>query len=382
MRWRRVAGMGLLVAFSACRAGCQGPPTPAFIRCPNDDGCTVSNGTGVYYVEDGFAGIGPTKLMITHFLNTGTQVGFSGRYFDPRVNLWFPLLAPGLVYSAEYQGKVNLQVVSVTETNTVPTWTLTDPAAANPADRTKVVKDNDLLGLKLYIRFTIPVRDPGQKPPGTPNDPRAAAAATNGTTLAYQLDFTNRAVDKPFKQEVHAYQMRWRELTGTPPEEYCVNQAHAPDPVVFQQGVDIDPVTGSVARNASTAGFVTLSCRGGAPAIVYSWSYPYQGANAFYFDAGLHMKRASYCGDYNYYTKSPTSIQIADDQGLNSDPIGRLEARWSTTGAVCVNRSNVRHWSIISAKGFTFSCNGHALPTCSGSPTAPFLADGPMTPGP
>jgi len=131
----------------------------------------------VYYAEDGFAGIGPTKLMITHFLNTGSQVGFSGRYFDPRVNLWFPLLAPGLVYSAEYQGKVNLQVVSVTETNTVPTWTLVDPAAANPADRTKVVKDNDLLGLKLYIRFTIPARGKDPQTPGTPNDPRVAAAA-------------------------------------------------------------------------------------------------------------------------------------------------------------------------------------------------------------
>ena len=160
---------------------------------------------------------------------------------------------------------------------------------------------------------------------------------------------------------------------GAAPVPYCVDAHGNADPVVFQGGIAIDPDTARVTRGGSTDGVVTLSCRSGAPATVYSWGYRHR-EDAYYFDAALQMKRASYCGDGATYTRSATLIDIADDRGGARSPLARLEARWTPTGASCVNRDHLRHPELAVEKRFTFTCQGRSLPPCTTPALERYLA--------
>jgi hypothetical protein len=207
--------------------------------------------------------------------------------------------------------------------------------------------------------------------------------------------------------------MQWKNLSDpsiASTQQYCRGPSQQPDTVVFQQGIDVDPVKGTVARPGAAASFVTLSCSLGAPAKVYSWGYSYQGSSpsATLFDAGIHMKRASYCADFRHYTWADTDIFKSDDQNINhlinppppSAPPG-IEAWWGPNGALCVNSENMRHLSLAPANDVSlmscggkpymsgqplqdcsFVCNGIPLPKCPQSPLPqpwpPFLADGPV----
>jgi hypothetical protein len=376
--WGMAVGLGMLTTFSACgscqRPGETGTETQFFIVCPDPgQGCAASNGTGVYFAEDGKAEIGPTRMMITHFINTGAQVNFAGRYFDPTSSLWYPLDTPGTVYAADLGTTTGLSVLSVEEHDTLPTWKLEEPSTHTPHK----AKGDGLTDLKLYIRFTIPLHGDPQQLPKFTEAVRVRAAADRTVTLSYVLSFVNPQQPSPFGHPFHTYEMQWRDLAGSAaPVDYCGDQDGHADSVVYQQRVDVEPLSGAVSPNASS---VTLSCSRGAPAVVYSWGYTHDATGSQYFAAAIHMKRASYCGNNQYYTKTPTEILIADDQGINHKHIDHLEARWTAHGATCVNQSNLRHSAMTTPSSFV--CNGHALPSCGSTPSS-FLEEGPETPGP
>lgn len=347
-------------------------------RCPDPPNCTAGNGTGIYAAEGGFAGIAALvstggdnramrAIMITHFIvqrpanPNGVAVTFTYGYFEPKTNAWIALSPPGLgrVESADYRLQKSLQVIGALEINTTPVWVLRNPSG----NTTVSVTDTQLVDLVLHVSFTVPGR-------------RTPVLAT----LGFNAASTTPRVDN-FKTSARVYDLRWQNLSDSPataPQPYCHGPHNVPDTAVFQQGIAVDPVNGTVTR--SNAAGITLSCSLGAPAVVYRWGYPYHGSasDTFYFDAGIHMKRASYCGDANYYTVSGTRIQIADDRSIQSEPIRFLEARWSPSGAICVdyNRPDyLRHPEM----GFTGQCGSKLVSKCIGAATSPYLADGPVT---
>lgn len=294
--------------------------------------CTPPNGPGIYTAEEGHAEIGTDRLLITHFINTTTQVEFDGRYFDANMSRWRKLPHPGRIESAEYSaadGRLqrDLLVTAIHENATVPTWTLQFPAGV-----TQTVTGPQLASLKLHITFDVP-----------------------RTTLhqQYVLRF-DQGLTEARTRSVTMYNMLWLDVTPGAPTNasftpYCFWPGGGPpepgtlepeDPVVFQEGIDVDPATGLIPR-PSIANLVTLSCWHGAPATVYGWGYTYRGSSdeTFYFDAGIHMKRASYCADETYYTKTGLYIQIADDRGIQKSITNPdLEAWWQPDGAVCLGK--------------------------------------------
>ncbi|MEO7732045.1 MAG: ADYC domain-containing protein, partial [Kofleriaceae bacterium] len=302
--------------------------------------------------EQGFAGIGePEQLLITHFMPGGEGVRFQARYFETTTSLWRFLVEPGNVMSADYDGETGMSVLSVTEQATVPTWAL---QGIHP--HRVIVTGGDLARLKLHLRFDV----------GTGN-------------RFYDVDFAGVEATRPLvgqRQPTH-YVMRWGPSTpaNVAPRAYCQDARGAADAVVFQQGLDVDPISGAVVRNAKTAAFVTMSCGLGAPAIAFNWGYDYGGPLAeTYFDAAIQMKRASYCADAGHYTVAGTPIGIGDDRHTNSPPNPSLrpEASWTRDGATCVNLDLLRH----PEKGFTGSCGTRTLPACAPPPTTgPYLDD-------
>jgi ADYC domain len=343
-----------------CPAPCPDPPT-----------CTCTNGTGVYAAEGGFAGItvrmgrdGRTvslPIMITHFINNGSglrgNVTFNYGYFDPSTNQWkSPGIGTGRVDSADYGSQTDFRVISVHEgiEPTMPLWELLDPATGTPVR----VSDSQMPALGLYISFTVPG--------GTP-----------GSMVLKKALLSFNKVPKIARNGggyVYVYGMQWKNLSDSSiasPQQYCRDSSQKPDTVVFQQGINVDPATGKVAPRSGTANLVTLSCFQGAPAKVYSWGYSYQGSSSsstFYFDAGIHMKRASYCADFRHYTWAGTSIDRLDDQEINkqipppppNSPLPPdLEAWWSPDGALCVNSEHMRHSSLAPKDIDLLSCNGN-----------------------
>jgi hypothetical protein len=242
----------------------------------------------------------------------------------------------GSVWSADYDGATHLTVKSVSELATLPTWTLED-ANGNLYE----VSGDKLLELQLHLSFADPA---------------------TGKIAMYVLGF-DAAVNEKGHNVVHKYNMNWRmDQPNTTPQQYCFDVTGAPDPVVFQQGLFVNPTTAAVTRDETTKGTVMLSCRLGAPATVWWWGYPYLGHSAAtFFDAGLQMKRASYCADSKHYTYTGTHIFIADSSGIEDDPIKELEAFWTAQGAICL--SNLRHPNLTPAP-FSGSCNGHVLKPC------------------
>jgi hypothetical protein len=298
------------------------------VLCPDDD-CAVGNGTGVYFQEDGHAGAGGFDLLITHFVNYHKPnvargfVGFAGRYHNPRAidvpppisgpfwidtrysNAWVRLGDLGTVDSADLDG-VSYQVASVSESGTVPTWTLIGALGS-----TFQVSGPDLH--RLVIHLTAP--SVGLPPSATPTDLQY--------TLTFGAGQPDNSMSKTSPHTAYKYPMHWQ---GTGPGEagshsYCSGAAATAggplpdDGVVFQQGIDVDPVSGKVLANPNV---VTLSCSLGAPATAYRWGYDYapfplfpqiSAVTLWYFNAAIQMT---------------------------------IEAFWTPEGATCLTKANLR----------------------------------------
>lgn len=334
------------------------------LLCPDGTtNCCSTNGAGVYTAEGGFAGVDvyrsppvgqppnvARKIMIPRFVNTGSGVALSAGSFDGN-NRWMPI-GDGRVLSADLGERVGMAVTAVHETATTPAWHLAD--ARGSLD----VVGDQLATLRLHVEL----------PDGW------------GNLVAATLDFAGPATRGPGElPDVRAYSMRWRvDSEPGPWKPYCLDADRAPDSVVFQEDIAVDPETGLVSQPGAGS-TVTLSCLHGAPATVFGWHYPYRGADLYHFASGVQMKRASYCADGRYYTAAGTAIEIADDRHIQNSVVHHLEAWWTPQGASCVNLGNLRH----SRLGFTGACDGRTLPPCPGGPAPPpFLIAGPQTPAP
>jgi hypothetical protein len=351
----------------------SGRETPACpcANCLTNCGGDGPNGTGIYTAEGGKAAIGDAQLMITHFNNTGTSVTFDGIYRNPHSGIWQPLAHPGHVDRADYRS-VGRAVLAVSEASTVPTWRLLD--TVHPSAPI-LVSGPDLAELELHISFEFPIV--------------VTMAATRSYVLAFQPAPPAPPGPGPTnaRRAAIAFRMRWRlpNIAAASAIDYCSDAGSNPDPIVFQQGIAVDPFTGAVTR---PPGAVTMSCRLGAPAVVYSWGYEYQGdyPATYYFDAAIHMKRASYCADARHYTVTGTMIQIDDDAVIHQTPnMALLEAEWTPHGASCIHRdANGKPDHLRYPKlDFQGICYGKQVPACASvgpgapPPPSPYLADAP-----
>ena len=331
-------------------------------HCPDPDNCTVTNGGGVYTEELGDASIGPNDFMITHFINvSGGGVTLEGRGIDTTHPTYYKT-QPGTVYYARYNGGPMRQVLSVSETGTLPTFKLATPNGPN------FVTGADLLHLQLVLSF--------------------------GGKL-WSITFWNRWQEPGIAGNpnvtLQKFDMRWEEgeLATANAQPYCrrapINNSD-PDAVVFEQGIKVNPVTAIMAQDDS---YVTLSCRHGAVAMVRWWGYVYNGGpnQTEMFEAAMHMKRASYCGDDSFYTRANTDIMIRDTAGNLHDTLSPtdFEARWGRPAnggpirALCVNMAHRRHpaalYPPVTGDLFTGTCeNGPTIPACADGAFAP-LAD-------
>jgi hypothetical protein len=338
--------------------------------CPDGTtNCCPTNGTGVYTAESGYAGIGDERLMITHFINnttcTDTPQGECVTFNGQCIGAQGPsscLSAPGRVTSATYM-KQAYRVHSVGETDTEPVWRLTNTATGEP----RSVKGADIENLTLDISFVT----------------REAMIAPPRYTLSFE---TPKIFDKDGGHPVRTYNMRWSSSAGGLAKQYCIapsiqENAFIRDSIVFQMGIEVDPGTGVTGRQKAKD-LVTLSCRLGALATVYEWGYDYRPASTQdespYFDAAIHMKRASYCGGADHYTIAGTPIEFADNiHSSKKQHPDRLEAKWDAKGATCINLNNRRHPELP----FDGQCkNKEPLPACTEEVSAGlYLASGPRS---
>jgi ADYC domain len=289
--------------------------------CPDPFDCTLNNGGGVYTEELGTIGFGTDHYMIGRFVNLGAGLQVQGRGYDPNTGNYYGHTAE--LVRAIYNGQ-GYSVVGISESLTLPTVTLSGlPPLVGP----------QIAGLQLVFKV-----DDG------------IWTLTFTESLADDPGY-NSAKLNPLK-EFHAV---WNEGEGyqsSLAQEYCTRapvDATTPgemDPVVFQQGIDVNPVTAVMVQNND---YVTLSCRHGALATVRFWGYGYRNqATADLFEGAMHMKRASYCGDDTFYTRRDTLIRVRDSLGLMDDTLDPIEfeATWgrpsasSPIRALCVNK----HW--------------------------------------
>lgn len=343
---RLLAASALLLA-----AGCGAEPTPAtadgrgapdtpdgtraaqgIVKCPDPNSCTLSNGTGVYFAEKGSAGLDDDiHLLVTHFDNHEKDVTFEGRYYDFDNDVWQDLPTSGLVTTGIFGGD-EWDVVALHEAGSAARVTL-----QSRKDGTQIVlSGKDLLELELRLRIENPMK--------------------RGKLSFYLLRFTAVDVDG----NVDIYMPEWRpDAYGTQWKPYCLDPNGKPDNAVFQEGIQVDPVTGAVNYGGAADYSVTFSCRLGAPATCEVWGYE-SIKYAWQFRSCIHMKRASYCGDAGNYTISGTKLLVADSVPLWTDKIDNttVEAKWSPKGAVCV--TNPRHPGL----GFNFFCGGFPVPKC------------------
>jgi hypothetical protein len=326
---------------------------------------TSSNGIGIYTAEQGKAGIGEHQFMITHFANVGSATNPSGvhvygRYFDDGSQTWKEVTQPGSLSVGNAQGQGG-PALAMAEDGTTPQWTVRDPQT----NRQVLVHGNGAVELTLTITLgafglvEYPLHltpRPSAPPPLDPNVPDKNSITT------YDLTWSDPAIIG---------------LTASAPP-YCVDAHGQPDPVVFQQGIVVNPIDGQVTRGAAAAGVITMSCLQGAPATVYRWGYR---TDSDLFNAGIQMKRASYCGDAQYFTVAGTQIEIADSDRIQTATprLEDVEAWWSPTGATCLNPVRERHRGM----GFSGTCLGVALLPCPTTlPAAPYLYDAPKHPAP
>ena len=331
------SSIGLVVVALAsfgCSVDDQGttnePPETAargIITCSDPDNCALPNGGGVYTEELGHIGFGANQYMISRFVNTGTSVEVQGRGYNPYTGLFYTHGAE--LAEAIYNGN-SYHLVSVSESLTTPTFVL------GSSNGNITLTGQGILGLQLVFKS-----DSGMQ---TLSFVEYLGPDTNPNTP-----------DQATLQQFHA---KWNDGIGLSgqAQEYCTrapvkDQPLASDAVVFQQAIAVNPITAVMVRNNN---FVTLSCRHGAIATARWWGYKYRDtqANADLFEAAMHMKRASYCGDDTFYTRANTDILINDGHfetmGLGSDV---YEASWGRPNgdpskpirALCVNRHYSRH---------------------------------------
>jgi hypothetical protein len=367
---RKLACLGMLVAATGCGAlGSNSDPGAPRIEagdvqlidafgCPGDD-CTLSNGTGVYYQETGYAGVDSDfRLLITHFVN-GTDakgrpaVTIAGRYWNPPDLLfhyggaWVDL-SNAVFDTVSFKGN-RWHVDSVSESGTAVTWTLTNYyiTGSDLHAQTITVTGADLEQLELPV--VVPSIG-------------ASPYLPNPFPMRFSLHFKSEeppVVGRGKSQfTIHKYNLHWSDPNNAD-VPYCYGAirpdgaARTYDAAVFQQGIVVHPVTGQVTADASA---VTLSCFYGAPATAYWWGYDYKMAPSslahrhnvatlWYFGSAIQMKRAAYCGDGRYYTRAGTKIAINDarliQQGFNTP--SQIEALWTPTGASCLNPGELRH---------------------------------------
>ena len=324
---------------------------PLSRQCPDpEEKCPVGNGGGVYTEELGNAHIGNSDLMLTRFMNVNGHVYVAGRGLDSTGTSYAQFT--GDVVDASYNGTYGYTVVSVSESLTVPKFMLRAGSAAPfPVD------GDDILNLRLVIEFD---------------------------GVDYTLSFWNPQGDTGTSgyntATLRMYYMRWnpgKVFNGATSQPYCTRapiNGSVPDPVVFQQGIGVNALSAKMVRNDS---YVTLSCRYGAIATVRWWGYVYRGnaAQSTMFEAAMHMKRASYCGDDTFFTRANTYIYIKDivpNQHGTVTPTN-MEASWGadTNGrirALCVTDANRRR-PLAKYYGDVFdrTCNGTvspAIPDC------------------
>ena len=297
--------------------------------CPDWRNCDLGNGGGVYTQEHGYAGIGPNGFLITHFINNGSSVSLSGRRYNPSTSAF--QVDGGSVQGAYYHGTY-YSVLSVHEDLTKPTWRLSD--GVNPpfdVSGSQIVTKSSpyLQGLQLVVglsdgsdnkQYTIAFSD------------YVSESMTSVTGNVATVDKTN---------------VVWKLTSSTMLfQEYCHLAGTAGgDTAVFQEGFAVNALTADFAANSA---FVTLSCREGGPPTARLWGYTYGTTTTFRFQAALHMKRASYCGDFRYFTKVGTHIKAYDPVGkqhnIGTATYQNIEAVWTKDGAKCVNLGDkLRH---------------------------------------
>jgi hypothetical protein len=348
----------LVVTIGACAmdgAGVTEVESNVIIKgndCPDIRNCDEGNGGGVYTDENGFVGIGPNQFLITHLINvvdsTGTKhVNLAGRYYSASDGYW--RAGTGQVTGAHYQNEW-YSVEELNESFTVPKFTLSRSGITRDVTGPDIQYNNGL-GLVLHVSL-----DDG--------------------TGEYDLSWGNYSSEPGNNVVVRKAYMRWQsQKQGTTWTQYCRMADGTPDPIVFQQGIGVHPVTADLIYDSA---YVTPGCRHGGPATVRLWGYSYRNntSTADQFKAALHMKRASYCGDRSFYTKSGTEILIWDDFPVNqqfdtSTNVTSLEAAWGPNGATCVNLGYVRHGDVEYPAGHYFDgycpdANGvlHRIPNC------------------
>ena len=303
------------------------------VRCPDPESeCTSTNGKGIYYVEGGHAYVDNTRrMLITRFINstaptdTNVYVTFAGRWYDAASSIWAALPVPGHVKSADLNGK---------------SWDVrsfdvrTDGFAVtlyNPIDGQRVFSGSSLVGLMLHIK--------------------AWHVSSTGPAQLYVVGFQSIVPES----KLFGYRLLWRvDAAGSAWAPYCRDAASAIDSAVFHKGIIVDALNGQVTYNSAS---VTMACRLGAPPVCQSWDFDPMAAS-WYFRSCIQMKRASYCGNQDGWTKQGTEIQIQTPQLQN--PIDQLEAYWTPSGAACV--STQRHPEL----GWNKTCNGVPVPSCLG----------------
>jgi hypothetical protein len=314
-------------------------------NCPDLQECSRDNGTGIYYQEDGFAGIENLAFMITHFINVNGAVQFDGRYRDPVSQNWVRMSKPGTVVNAVYNG-VQYHVSHVTESDTLPIWTLTPSVG-----RSFQVSGDNMAELRLLLQF----------------DPSVL-----GSAYTFWLMFktsNDQQRDSGTPSTIHTYQTQWSLWTTNAWSDYCLDAHGQPDGLVFQRGIGVDPLTGQITHDSS---FVTVSCFFGAPATVHKWGYDYLDWSedaTFYYGGAIQMKRDAYCGDATPHTKLGKSIAIRDAVGIKQEPLtaDKVEAFWRPEGAWCLNPANRR----LLDDNFDGRCLDKATQTMRMLPTCP-----------
>lgn len=98
-----------------------------------------------------------------------------------------------------------------------------------------------------------------------------------------------------------------------------------------------------------------LVCSGGARAKCVRFGYrPWVEGGAALYNACVRMVRADYCGDGAGTTRDGMSIDLYDDQGVQSAdmaPDQAFEAGWTAEGAVCVAHVRVKENTSLEALG-------------------------------
>lgn len=395
----------LAIGASFVIAGCVGLPEDepvgstvqavAYVppgHCPDPTDCLVLNGGGIYAEENGHLGMGSDEYVIARFVNKvdangAPYVAWEGR---SRVVGGGYGSNGGAILYAQYVGAdgqtLQYNVTHVAEASSVPTFTLV--SASDPAHPFNVSGDQ-LFNLSIIVSANIARSAFIEVLFFKPIPANVATATIYGTSQVqhrYGLFYYDGSSPDGSLTAV-SYCQRAPQADGTRQDDYAV----------FQQGIAVDPLTAKTTFNQDQT--VTVSCSGGAIATAAVWGYPYQTANRTLetaFQAAMHMKRASYCGDETSYTQAGTPIAIDDIIPIRSDSRitnANVEARWGRwpdghIGALCVTPSRERHPGLLypptgyglAFEGWCYPDDGapaFQIPACpaTGAPPATVISD-------